>query len=279
MSRLRSLQVTPLYVVTIAAVYVAIDPARRTAVVHANSTNVANLLHGQWYTLLTSAVLLAGRDCLPVLLLVGVVIGIGELTIGRSGVIAVFWYGHVVASLLVFAGIATGTSLHELCQRLAFAPDVGPSYGAVAVLGRLLVHQALRRPATWQITAVLLALAATALHRTFTDAGHLTALMLGLAAGHAVHRRRDGPRRSAVPTASPNSTPRSPEPLACGVSSGPGEVPGWVGCICQAVRDGEYPGMLRTRTRAPPLPAHQHAPPSVHRRVAPFLSAAPATAG
>jgi hypothetical protein len=34
--------------------------------------------------------------------------------------------------------------------------------------------------------------------RIFTDAGHLTALMLGLVAGYgrrAVHRRRDGPLR------------------------------------------------------------------------------------
>jgi hypothetical protein len=210
MSRLRSLQVTPLYVVTIAAVYVGIGPARRAAVVHANSTNVANLLHGQWYTLLTSAVLLAGRGCLPVLLLVGVVMGIGELTMGRGGVTAVFWYGHVVASLLVFAALATGTSLHELCQKLAGAADVGPSYGVVAILGGLLVHRALRHPASWQITTVLLAVAAAVLHRTFTDVGHLTALMLGLVAGHArraVHRRRDDCFGEHYPQPPPNSTP------------------------------------------------------------------------
>ena len=120
--------------------------------------------------------------------------GIGELTMGRGAVIAVFWYGHVVASLLAFAAVATGASLHELCQELAGAVDVGPSYGVVAVLDGLLVHPAQRHPASWQISAVLLAGAAAALHRTLTDAGHLTALMLGLVAGYArraVHRRRD----------------------------------------------------------------------------------------
>lgn len=197
LSRLRPLQVAPLYVVTVAAAYLGIDPARRTAVVHANSTNVVNLLHGRWYTLLTSAVLLAGRGCLPVLLVLGLVLSIGELAWGPTGVIAVFWYGHVVASLLVFAALATGTSLHHLCQRLVGAADVGPSYGAVAVLGALLVHQALPHRARWQVTAVLLAVAVTALHRTFTDAGHLTALLLGLAAGHAQRRSPGaGPFRS-----------------------------------------------------------------------------------
>jgi hypothetical protein len=47
----------------------------------------------------------------------------------------VFLYGHIVATLLVFAGLVAGLSLHTLCHAVACAADVGPSYGAMAVLG------------------------------------------------------------------------------------------------------------------------------------------------
>ena len=113
---LGTLCVAPVYVGLVAAVRVAMclwaGAASRTAVVHANSTNVANLLHGRVYTLVTSAVLLEGRVCLPALLALGVVLWLGELAWGHLGMGAVFVYGHVVATLLVFAGLVVGLSLH-----------------------------------------------------------------------------------------------------------------------------------------------------------------------
>jgi Rhomboid-like protein len=189
---LGTLRVAPVYVGLVAAVRAAMclraGAASRTAVVQANSTNVANLLHGRVYTLVTSAVLLEGRACLPALLALGIVLCIGELAWGHVGMVAVFLYGHIVATLLVFAGLAVGLSLHQLCQRVARIADVGPSYGAVAVLGALLVTRTLPHPARWQLTAAVLALTVTLLDGTFTDAGHLISLLLGFAAGHAQHR-------------------------------------------------------------------------------------------
>lgn len=189
---LGTLRVAPVYVGLVAAVRAAMclwaGVASRTAVVHANSTNVTNLLHGRVYTLVTSAVLLEGRACLPALLALGIVLCIGELAWGRVGMLAVFLYGHIVATLLVFAGLTIGLSVHQLCQRVACMADVGPSYGAMAVLGALLVTRTLAHPARWQLTAAVLALTVTLLHGTFTDAGHLISLLLGFAAGHAQHR-------------------------------------------------------------------------------------------
>jgi hypothetical protein len=191
--RVRTLRVTPVYVVLVLGVWAALcvgaGAAARDAVVHANSTNVSNLLHGRFYTLLTSAVLLEGRACLLAVLALGVVLGIGELAWGRVDVIGVFLSGHIVASLLVSGGLAAGISLHHLCQRLATVADVGVSYGTMAVLGALLVSGRLRRPAWWQLTAVVLAVTVTLIDRTSTDAGHLTSLLLGFATGQAQRRR------------------------------------------------------------------------------------------
>ena len=62
---LGTLRVAPVYVGLVGAVRAAMclraGAASRTAVVQANSSNVANLLHGRVYALVTSAVLLEGR--------------------------------------------------------------------------------------------------------------------------------------------------------------------------------------------------------------------------
>jgi hypothetical protein len=163
--------------------------------VYANSTNVANLRHGRFYTLLISAAVLDGRGCLPAVLALGIVLGIGELAWGHLGMVAVFLYGHLTASILVFAGLVTGLVLHKLCQGVAGAADVGPSYGAMAVLGALLAGRTLTYPVRWQLAAAVVALTATLLNRAFTDAGHLTALAFGFAAGHTPRRRRRGADR------------------------------------------------------------------------------------
>jgi hypothetical protein len=136
------------------------------------------------------------------------------------GMGAVFVYGHVVATLLVFAGLAVGLSLHQLCQRVAHIADVRPGYGAMAVLGALLVPRTLPHPARWQLTAAVVALTVTLLDRTFTDAGHLISLLLGFAAGHArhrwVHRRRLPRARTPAGTGRTTATrtvTRPPIPL------------------------------------------------------------------
>jgi hypothetical protein len=191
--RLGRLRVVPVYLALVLSVRAAMclwaGAAGRTALVHANSTNVANLLHGRFYPLLTSAVLVEGRACLPAVLGLGVVLGVAEQAWGAVAMVAVFVYGHLAATLLVFAGLVTGLALHRLDQDVAGAADVGPSYGALAVLGALLVSRGLPHPARWQVAAAAVALTVTLFDRTFTDAGHLASLLLGFAAGYAQRRR------------------------------------------------------------------------------------------
>jgi hypothetical protein len=170
---------------------VAAGAVFRTALVHAASTNVVNLAHGRVATLLTSAFVLERRACLPALLAVGAVLAVAELAWGGLVLAAVFVYGHVVATLVVFAGLATGLSLHRVCESLASAADVGPSYGGVAVLGALLTTPALPHAGRWRLAAALVGLALVLLDRTFTDAGHLVSLLLGFGIGWVRRARAD----------------------------------------------------------------------------------------
>jgi Rhomboid-like protein len=189
--RFRKLRMTPVYaalVVLVWAVVLAVSPQVRHEIVHLNSTNVANLLHGRVYTLLSSALVLGGRSHVLAVLGLIVVLGIGELAWGGIRVAGVFLFGHVVATLLVFAGLATGIALGQLRTRLATAPDVGISYGTVAVLGALLIYLPLRRRLRWQVLAVTGGVAGVLFSHTFTAVGHLTALLLGFVAGYALRR-------------------------------------------------------------------------------------------
>jgi hypothetical protein len=198
----RTLRVTPVYVAAVGALRitscVAAGAAFRTGLVQGASTNVVNLAHGRFATLLTSAFVLEGRACLLGLLALGGVLAIAELAWGGLVLAAVFVYGHVVATLLVFAGLVTGLSLHHLCESLASAADVGPSYGAVAVLGALLTTPALAHAGRWRAAAIVVALAGVLVDGTFTDVGHLLALLLGFAVG-TVPREREGVRHDPDP--------------------------------------------------------------------------------
>jgi hypothetical protein len=172
--------------------------AFRTALVQNASTNVANLAHGRFATLLTSAFVLEGRACLLGLVALAGVLAIAELAWGGLVLATVFVYGHVVATLLVFAGLASGIWLHRLPENLASAADVGPSYGGVAVLGALLTAPAPSHAGRWRAAASVVALAAVLVDGMFTDVGHLLALLLGFAVG-SVWRVHEGVRLGPDP--------------------------------------------------------------------------------
>jgi hypothetical protein len=214
--RLRMTPVYALLVVIMWAVVLAVSPELGEQIVHANSTNVANLLDGRVYTLLSSALVLGDSpDVLGVLAMV-VVLGVAELAWGWLRVAGVFLFGHVVATIVVFGGLATGIALKQLGAHLATAPDVGISYGTVAVLGALLVYLPLRHRPHWQILAVGAGVAGVVLTQDFTAAGHLTSLLLGFAAGYALRRglvRRLRRPLAAIAQAMPGAMP-GPAPSA-----------------------------------------------------------------
>jgi hypothetical protein len=186
--------VTPAYLVVVVASWVALcvlsAPAARQAVLRANSTDVANLLDGRVYTLLTSAAVIEGPGCLLVVAAAGGVLAFAERAWGPVRLVRTFLAGHVGATLAVFAGLAAGVSGHVLSPAVTTATDVGVSYGLLTVLGALLVEPALPYARRWQALAVTMVVVAALVGHTFTDAGHVVALVLGLAAGHARLRRR-----------------------------------------------------------------------------------------
>lgn len=141
------------------------------------STNVDNLAAGRWETLLTSALVVEEPMPLPYALLLVAVLGYAEYAHGAWWTAGVFLFGHTAATLLVYgalrrtAGPATRTAL-----------DVGTSYGFNAVLGALTAALP-RGPVRTAARVGLLALAAQPVlsrKRTFTDAGHLAALGIGV---------------------------------------------------------------------------------------------------
>ncbi|MFG2880542.1 rhomboid-like protein [Streptomyces sp. NPDC048337] len=158
-------------------------PAEREQLLRSCSTNVDNLASGRWETLLTSAFVVEEPMPLPYALLLVAVLGYAEYAYGAWWTAAVFLFGHATATLLVY-GALRGTA----DPRTRRALDVGTSYGFNAVLGALtsaLPRGAVRTAAR----AGLLALAAAPVlkrGRTFTDAGHLVALGVGIGVSLAV---------------------------------------------------------------------------------------------
>ncbi|MEV5939750.1 rhomboid-like protein [Streptomyces sp. NPDC051994] len=151
------------------------------------STNVDNLAAGRYSTLATSALLVESPMELPYALLLLAVLGYAEYAHGAWWAAGVFLFGHAGATLLVYGALRAGRP--SAATRSAL--DVGTSYGFYTVLGAL-TSALPRGPVRGCARLGLLALAARPLlraGRTFTDAGHFTALGLGLGVSAAVDYR------------------------------------------------------------------------------------------
>ncbi|MFF4322374.1 rhomboid-like protein [Streptomyces sp. NPDC001568] len=154
-----------------------LGPERRDRILLGCSTNVDNLSTGRWETLLSSAFVVEEPMPLPYALLLVAVLGYAEYAYGAWWTVAVFLFGHTCATLLVHGVLRRTTD-----RATRGAVDVGTSYGFNAVLGAL--TSALPRGTVRNAARVgLSALAAQPVlrrQRSFTDAGHLAALGLGI---------------------------------------------------------------------------------------------------
>ncbi|MCA6095271.1 hypothetical protein LE181_24290 [Streptomyces sp. SCA3-4] len=167
-----------------------LTPAMRERVLRDCSTNVDNLRAGRWDTLASSALMVEAPLELPYALLLLAVLGYTEYAYGAWWAAAAFLYGHVGASLVVYGGLRA----LRAGARTRSAIDVGASYGFNAVAGALATALPRGRVRTG-VAAGLLALAVRPYlrgrgHATFTDAGHLLALLLGMGLGPALARGR-----------------------------------------------------------------------------------------
>ncbi|WP_411105887.1 rhomboid-like protein [Streptomyces sp. cmx-4-9] len=172
-------------------------PARREQLLRSCSTNVDNLAAGRWETLVSSALVVEEPMPLPYALLLVAVLGYAEYAYGAWWAAAVFLLGHTGATVLVY-GALRGSPDPGTRRAL----DVGTSYGFNAVLGAL--TSALPRGTVRTAARVgLLALAAAPVlrrGRTFTDAGHLAALGVGVAVSLAADCLSGAQHRKMAPT-------------------------------------------------------------------------------
>ncbi|MGW7104468.1 rhomboid-like protein [Streptomyces sp. NPDC054838] len=160
-----------------------LDPRARDRLLRRCSTNVDNLEAGRWETLLSSACTVEEPMPLPYALLLVAVLGYAEYAYGAWWTACVFLFGHAAATLLVH-GVLRRTADRETRRAL----DVGTSYGFNAVLGALTSALPHGRP-RGAARVGLLAIAARPVlgrGRTFTDAGHLVALGIGIGLSLAV---------------------------------------------------------------------------------------------
>jgi hypothetical protein len=183
LARLSRVRITAVYAVILICVttmLLGIDPMAQDKVIQHASTNLHNLSHGRLTTLFDSAFVVdAGPiyEWLPGLVCL---LALAEL-VWRSGrLVIAFTVGHVGATLLVAAWLATAVELSWLPREVGLEADVGMSYGAVAVLGTFTA--AIPRPwrPMWAGWWLAVAVAAVTVGDDFTYTGHAVALVLGM---------------------------------------------------------------------------------------------------
>ena len=146
------------------------------------STNLQHLAHDPIRVLIGSALWLStGWELLVWAALFPFVLAPVERRLGSGRTTLVFAAGHVGATLLTAAGLWVALRVDLVERSVVNARDVGPSYGffAVAALMTAFVDRRLR---TFYVAGLVILLVVTlAVSQTFTDVGHLLALLIGFA--------------------------------------------------------------------------------------------------
>ncbi|MFB9178894.1 rhomboid-like protein [Dactylosporangium sucinum] len=187
------MRIAPLYVLIIVVINVVLNHAvsaeTRTQVVLANSTNVDNLQHHRIWTLVTSAFVLDERAGVGAMVSLLLLLSVAEVLWGWRRLLVVFFLSNAVASCLVYGLLLVGVRGNWLGGAVTMASDVGTSYGSHAVGGALALTLPLRARRFLVPLAVLVVVVPLLDGATFTDTGHLLAVLLGFAAGWQMRRR------------------------------------------------------------------------------------------
>ncbi len=158
-----------------------LSPRFRYRFVLHHSTNLHELSHNPIRVLISSALWIDGGHWWPYLILYCIFHAPAERLLGSLRWLVVVAVSHVGATYIsqsvVYYDIHHGTA----SPSAAFIPDIGVSYALAGVEGVLAYFIA--TPWRYVYAAVLLAYYGLPLldHSTFTDVGHFTALLLGLA--------------------------------------------------------------------------------------------------
>lgn len=147
------------------------------------STNLRNMQRDPIQVLVASAFWTDGGFPWGDILILLTLMALAERWLGSLRWILVVAVGHIGATLLTVLGISRGLDREVIPVRVAFASDVGPSYGISAMLAVLAFR--VRGPARWLWACGLLVYYAYGVWsgRTFTDYGHFFALIIGFVTG------------------------------------------------------------------------------------------------
>ncbi|WP_227981033.1 rhomboid-like protein [Nocardia spumae] len=176
------------------------------------STNLHNMRRDPVQVLVASAFWTDGGFPWSIIIGFLTVGAFAERWLGTLRWIMVFACGHAGASMIVVTGIAYAVHHQLIPLHIAVASDVGSSYGSTAILAVLTYHLRGTPRAVWA-AALLAWFCFAAWHgRTFTDYGHLTALLIGFVVGAiavalSVRLERARDLRAAAPAPHPPVTP------------------------------------------------------------------------
>ncbi|WP_040859032.1 rhomboid-like protein [Nocardia niigatensis] len=147
------------------------------------STNLRNMQKDPIQVLVASAFWTDGGFPWADILILVTLMALAERWLGSLRWILVVAIGHVGATVITVIGIAHKLDKQLIPTRVAFASDVGPSYGISAMMATLAFR--LRGPARWVWALSMLVYYAYGVWhgRTFTDYGHFFALLIGFTVG------------------------------------------------------------------------------------------------
>ncbi|MFQ6398682.1 rhomboid-like protein [Nocardia sp. KC 131] len=172
------------------------DAARSRMVLHA-STNLHNLLNGHIGTLFSSALVIGDVSAAWVIIpLLGCMLALAELRFGAMHLVHVFLAGHIGASLLVAGGLWVAIDVGWVPASIRWAEDVGVSYGAMALIGALVVAVPHRWRLAWSTAWFMIAAEGVLIEQTFTSVGHLVSCCIGTAVGFGMIRANAASTRS-----------------------------------------------------------------------------------
>jgi hypothetical protein len=159
----------------------AVASSTRSRLLTGSSTDVAHLVHDPLLVLVASAFWLPDTTSLVLLPLVIVVLALGERRVGAARTAVAFVAGHLVATLLTQGTVWVGVHGGWLAASHEHRLDVGPSYGACAVLG-LLVTTMPAAPRNYGYAALAVLLGVPLVFDSeVTTVGHVLAAATGLA--------------------------------------------------------------------------------------------------
>ena len=164
-----------------------------SGIILAASSNVRRLTVAPGQALFSSAFWLASgfKELVTWLVLFPIVLAPVERRLGTRRTVGTFAVGHIGATLLTQGVVAAAVWLRLAAHSWENVPDVGASYGFIAVAALLFALV----PRRWRpVYAVALAAWIVAIshvtHADFTTGGHGVALLIGLVAARSLRRHR-----------------------------------------------------------------------------------------